>query len=135
MVGVEDAADQWKPHILVLTLQPSFPDSIRKFLNRPAIHLLVRVKLETKPKKNEDRVLVLTTWRIYLFGLKVPAKVECSFNVLEIRALNALNHNQILVETEKASYNFKFPTPESADQVTRHVNTALAKIFPSPASV
>uniref|UniRef100_A0A670K5U2 Capping protein regulator and myosin 1 linker 3 n=1 Tax=Podarcis muralis TaxID=64176 RepID=A0A670K5U2_PODMU len=29
----------------------------------------------------------------------------------------------------------KFPTPESADQVTRHVNTSLAKIFPSPASV
>uniref|UniRef100_A0ABM5EJ41 Capping protein, Arp2/3 and myosin-I linker protein 3 isoform X1 n=1 Tax=Pogona vitticeps TaxID=103695 RepID=A0ABM5EJ41_9SAUR len=110
-------------------------DSIRKVLNRPPIHLLVRVKLETKPKKNEDRVLVLTTWRIYLLGLKVPAKVECSFNVLEIRALNALNHNQILVETEKATYSLKFPTSESADQVTRHVNTALAKIFPSPASV
>ncbi|XP_053121176.1 capping protein, Arp2/3 and myosin-I linker protein 3 isoform X3 [Hemicordylus capensis] len=110
-------------------------DSIRKFLNRPPIHLLVKVKLETKPKKNEDRALVLTTWRIYLFGLKVPAKVECSFNVLEIRALNALNHNQILVETEKANYSLKFPTPESVDQVTRHVNTALAKIFPSPASV
>ncbi|KAH0626161.1 hypothetical protein JD844_000962 [Phrynosoma platyrhinos] len=58
---------------------------------------------------------VLTTWRIYLFALKVPAK--------------------ILVETEKANYSFKFPNPESADQVTRHVNTALAKIFPSPASV
>ncbi|XP_053218903.1 capping protein, Arp2/3 and myosin-I linker protein 3 isoform X2 [Podarcis raffonei] len=110
-------------------------DSIRKFLNRPPIHLLVRVKLETKPKKSEDRVLVLTTWRIYLFGLKVPAKLECSFNVLEIRALNALHHNQILVETEKANYSLKFPTPESADQVTRHVNTSLAKIFPSPASV
>ncbi|KAL8177189.1 UNVERIFIED_CONTAM: Capping protein, Arp2/3 and myosin-I linker protein 3, partial [Gekko kuhli] len=78
---------------------------------------------------------VLTTWRIYLFGLKVPAKIESSFNVLEIRALNALNHNQILVETEKATYSLKFPSPESADQVTRHVNTALAKIFPSPASV
>ncbi|XP_054850584.1 capping protein, Arp2/3 and myosin-I linker protein 3 [Eublepharis macularius] len=110
-------------------------DSIRKSLNRPPIHLLVRVKLETKPKKTEDRVLVLTAWRVYLFGVKVPAKIECSFNVLEIRALNALNHNQILVETEKATYSLKFPTPESADQVTRHVNTALAKIFPSPASV
>ncbi|XP_063157657.1 capping protein, Arp2/3 and myosin-I linker protein 3 [Candoia aspera] len=110
-------------------------ESIRKFLSRPPIHLLVRVKLETKPKKNEDRVLVLTTWRIYLFGIKMPAKLECSFNVLEIRALNTLNHNQILVETEKANYNLKFPTPESAGQVTRHVNTALAKIFPSPASV
>ncbi|XP_061445127.1 capping protein, Arp2/3 and myosin-I linker protein 3 isoform X2 [Rhineura floridana] len=110
-------------------------DSVRKFLNRPPIHLLTRVKLESKPKKNEDRVLVLTTWRIYLFSLKVPAKLECSFNVLEIRALNALNHNQILVETEKANYNLKFPTPESADQVTRHVNNALAKIFPCPASV
>ncbi|XP_015677709.1 capping protein, Arp2/3 and myosin-I linker protein 3 [Protobothrops mucrosquamatus] len=113
----------------------SFAESIRKVLNRPAVHLLVRVKLETKPKKNEDRVLVLTTWRVYLFGIKMPAKPETSFNVLEIRALNTLNHNQILVETEKANYNLKFPTPESAGQVTRHVNSALAKIFPSPASV
>ncbi|XP_039194020.1 capping protein, Arp2/3 and myosin-I linker protein 3 isoform X4 [Crotalus tigris] len=110
-------------------------ESIRKVLNRPAVHLLVRVKLETKPKKNEDRVLVLTTWRVYLFGIKMPAKPESSFNVLEIRALNTLNHNQILVETEKANYNLKFPTAESAGQVTRHVNSALAKIFPSPASV
>ncbi|XP_026575346.1 capping protein, Arp2/3 and myosin-I linker protein 3 [Pseudonaja textilis] len=110
-------------------------ESIRKVLNRPAVHLLVRVKLETKPKKNEDRVLVLTTWRIYLFGIKMPAKPESSFNVLEIRALNPLNHNQILVETEKANYNLKFPTPESAGQMTRHVNSALAKIFPNPASV
>uniref|UniRef100_A0A670ZYR8 Capping protein regulator and myosin 1 linker 3 n=1 Tax=Pseudonaja textilis TaxID=8673 RepID=A0A670ZYR8_PSETE len=60
---------------------------------------------------------------------------ESSFNVLEIRALNPLNHNQILVETEKANYNLKFPTPESAGQMTRHVNSALAKIFPNPASV
>ncbi|XP_043351870.1 capping protein, Arp2/3 and myosin-I linker protein 3 isoform X5 [Dermochelys coriacea] len=108
------------------------PASIRKVLSRPPNPLLLKVKLETKPKKFEDRVLVLTAWRLHLFGLKVPAKVESSFNVLEIRTLNTINHSQILVDTEKATYSFKFPSPASADQVTRHVNAALGKIFPSP---
>uniref|UniRef100_A0A8C6XW53 CARMIL pleckstrin homology domain-containing protein n=1 Tax=Naja naja TaxID=35670 RepID=A0A8C6XW53_NAJNA len=105
-----------KSFLPILILQFSFAESIRKVLNRPAIHLLVRVKLETKPKKNEDRVLVLTTWRIYLFGIKLPAKVSET-------------------KEKRANYNLKFPTPESAGQMTRHVNSALAKIFPNPASV
>uniref|UniRef100_A0A8C4WMT6 Capping protein regulator and myosin 1 linker 3 n=1 Tax=Gopherus evgoodei TaxID=1825980 RepID=A0A8C4WMT6_9SAUR len=40
--------------------------------------------------------------------------------------------SQILVDTEKATYSFKFPSPASAEQVTQHVNAALGKIFPSP---
>ncbi|KAM9121031.1 capping protein, Arp2/3 and myosin-I linker protein 3 isoform 1-T1 [Pangshura tecta] len=107
-------------------------DGIRKALSRPPNPLLLKVKLETKPKKFEDRVLVLTAWRLHVFGLKVPAKVESSFNVLEIRTLNTINHCQILVDTEKATYSFKFPSPASAKQVTQHVNAALSKIFPGP---
>ncbi|KAB0390518.1 hypothetical protein E2I00_017500, partial [Balaenoptera physalus] len=37
----------------------------------------------------------LTSWRLHLFPLKVPAKVESSFNVLEIRAFNTLSQNQV----------------------------------------
>ncbi|KAH1182320.1 hypothetical protein KIL84_010074 [Mauremys mutica] len=107
-------------------------DSIRKVLSRPPSPRLLKVKLETKPKKFEDRVLVLTAWRLHVFGLKVPAKVESSFNVLEIRTLNTINHCQILLDTEKATYSFKFPSPAGAEQVTQHVHAALSKIFPSP---
>uniref|UniRef100_A0A452GVA8 CARMIL pleckstrin homology domain-containing protein n=1 Tax=Gopherus agassizii TaxID=38772 RepID=A0A452GVA8_9SAUR len=92
-------------------------------LSRPPNPLLLKVKLETKPRKFEDRVLV-SYW--------VGGGVESSFNVLEIRTLNTINHCQILVDTEKATYSFKFPSPASAEQVTQHVNAALGKIFPSP---
>ncbi|XP_029435214.1 capping protein, Arp2/3 and myosin-I linker protein 3 isoform X2 [Rhinatrema bivittatum] len=111
-------------------------DSVKKFLSsKPGTHPQHRIKLETKSKKYEDRVLVLTTWRVYIFLLKVPAKVDNSFNVLEIRSISVLSKNQILVETEKLNYSLKLPSPESIDQVISHVNLALSKIFPSPASV
>uniref|UniRef100_F7DK59 Capping protein regulator and myosin 1 linker 3 n=1 Tax=Monodelphis domestica TaxID=13616 RepID=F7DK59_MONDO len=107
-------------------------ESIRRCLSRGAVHQQHRVKLETKPKKYEDRVLALTAWRLHLFPLKVPAKVESSFNVLEIRTFSTLNQNQILVETERGTVSMRLPSAESVEQVTRHVSTALAKVCPGP---
>ncbi|GAB5572728.1 capping protein [Prionailurus iriomotensis] len=107
-------------------------DSIRRCLSQGAVLQQHRVKLETKPKKFEDRVLALTSWRLHLFPLKVPAKVESSFNVLEIRAFNTLSQNQILVETERGLVSMRLPSAESVDQVTRHVSSALSKVCPGP---
>ncbi|EDL36298.1 mCG141016 [Mus musculus] len=107
-------------------------DSIRRCLSQGAVLQQHRVKLETKPKKFEDRVLALTSWRLHLFPLKVPAKVESSFNVLEIRAFNTLSQNQILVETERGTVSMRLPSAESVDQVTRHVSSALSKVCPGP---
>ncbi|XP_021099527.1 capping protein, Arp2/3 and myosin-I linker protein 3 isoform X3 [Heterocephalus glaber] len=107
-------------------------DSIRRCLSQGAVFQQHRVKLETKPKKFEDRVLALTSWRLHLFPLKVPAKVESSFNVLEIRAFNTLGQNQILVETERGMVSLRLPSAESVDQVTRHVSSALSKVCPGP---
>ncbi|XP_045440739.1 capping protein, Arp2/3 and myosin-I linker protein 3 isoform X4 [Pipistrellus kuhlii] len=110
-------------------------DSIRRCLSQGAVLQQHRVKLETKPKKFEDRVLALTSWRLHLFPLKVPAKVESSFNVLEIRAFNTLSQNQILVETERGMVSLRLPSAESVDQVTRHVSSALSKVCPGPGSL
>ncbi|KAK2495155.1 hypothetical protein MC885_010075, partial [Smutsia gigantea] len=51
-------------------------DSIRRCLSQGAVLQQHRVRLETKPKKFEDRVLALTSWRLHLFPLKLPAKVR-----------------------------------------------------------
>ncbi|KAI4540231.1 hypothetical protein MG293_009272, partial [Ovis ammon polii] len=93
-------------------------DSIRRCLSQGAVLQQHRVKLETKPKKFEDRVLV-----------------ESSFNVLEIRAFNTLSQNQILVETERGIVSMRLPSAESVDQVTRHVSSALSKVCPGPGSL
>ncbi|OWK09545.1 hypothetical protein Celaphus_00006515, partial [Cervus elaphus hippelaphus] len=108
---------------------------IRRCLSQGAVLQQHRVKLETKPKKFEDRVLALTSWRLHFFPLKVPAKVESSFNVLEIRAFNTLSQNQILVETERGMVSMRLPSAESVDQVTRHVSSALSKVCPGPGSL
>ncbi|XP_037690516.1 capping protein, Arp2/3 and myosin-I linker protein 3 isoform X2 [Choloepus didactylus] len=107
-------------------------DSVRRCLSQGAVLQQHRVKLETKPKKFEDRVLALTSWRLHLFPLKIPAKVESSFNVLEIRAFNTFSQNQILVETERGTVSMRLPSAESVDQVTRHVSSALSKVCPGP---
>ncbi|XP_059857977.1 capping protein, Arp2/3 and myosin-I linker protein 3 [Delphinus delphis] len=122
---------------LTRELQAHHPpaDSIRRSLSQAAVLQQHRVKLETKPKKFEDRVLALTSWRLHIFPLKVPAKVESSFNVLEIRAFNTLSQNQILVETERGMVSMRLPSAESVDQVTRHVSSALSKVCPGPGSL
>ncbi|KAK3522397.1 hypothetical protein QTP86_009539 [Hemibagrus guttatus] len=51
-------------------------DSIRKFVDKSAIKFARGVKLETKNGKTEDRILVITTWRLYLMASKVPTKVS-----------------------------------------------------------
>uniref|UniRef100_F7FAM7 Capping protein regulator and myosin 1 linker 3 n=1 Tax=Monodelphis domestica TaxID=13616 RepID=F7FAM7_MONDO len=99
-------------------------ESIRRCLSRGAVHQQHRVKLETKPKKYEDRVLLHPSFP--------PSQVESSFNVLEIRTFSTLNQNQILVETERGTVSMRLPSAESVEQVTRHVSTALAKVCPGP---
>ncbi|XP_052561366.1 uncharacterized protein LOC128091961 isoform X5 [Tympanuchus pallidicinctus] len=49
-------------------------ESIRRALGRPRIHLLLRARLETKPRRLEERILALTAWRLHLFGPTTPAK-------------------------------------------------------------
>uniref|UniRef100_A0A8C4PMQ1 Capping protein regulator and myosin 1 linker 3 n=1 Tax=Equus asinus asinus TaxID=83772 RepID=A0A8C4PMQ1_EQUAS len=99
-------------------------DSIRRCLSQGAVIQQHRVKLETKPKKFEDRVLV----RAGSLGHPMPPQVESSFNVLEIRAFNTLSQNQVM-ETERGMVSMRLPSAESVDQVTRHVSSALSKVY------
>ncbi|KAG8003445.1 Capping protein, partial [Nibea albiflora] len=48
---------------------------------------------------------VLTTWRLYFLAPKIPAKVENTFNFLEIRALNSQPEHQVIIDTDKSSYS------------------------------
>ncbi|XP_042747480.1 capping protein, Arp2/3 and myosin-I linker protein 3-like isoform X1 [Lagopus leucura] len=96
-------------------------ESIRRALGRPRIHLLLRARLETKPRRLEERILALTAWRLHLFGPTTPAKIamrnctwicmpicvptctkiavccqaEGSLSVLEIRCISATSPTQV----------------------------------------
>ncbi|XP_046728887.1 capping protein, Arp2/3 and myosin-I linker protein 3-like isoform X3 [Silurus meridionalis] len=115
---------------------PCFPsvsreltDSIRKFIDKSAVKFARGVKLETKNGKSEDRILVITTWRLYLMASKVPTKVETTFNFLEIRAMNTHPEMQVVIETEKSTYSLRLQSREHRDHVINHINYALSRIF------
>ncbi|XP_040210289.1 capping protein, Arp2/3 and myosin-I linker protein 3 isoform X2 [Rana temporaria] len=120
-----------------LCMEPcrALQDSIRQLLSRAGGEFrLQRVQLETRPRKLEDRILVTTCWRFYIFYIKLPAKIESSFSVLEIRSLTAISLNQILIETEKGSFQLTL-SAQNTDQLINGIQATLSKIFPTPDTV
>ncbi|KAM4809106.1 capping protein, Arp2/3 and myosin-I linker protein 3 isoform 2-T2 [Rhinophrynus dorsalis] len=103
-------------------------DSIRQLLSRAGGEFrLQRVQLETRPRKLEERILVTTCWRFYIFYIKLPAKIESSFSVLEIRSLTAVSLNQGSFQLTLSSQN--------TDQLINSIQATLSKIFPTPDTV
>ncbi|XP_073527184.1 capping protein, Arp2/3 and myosin-I linker protein 3 isoform X2 [Phyllobates terribilis] len=120
-----------------LCMEPcrALQDSIRQQLSRAGGEFrLQRVQLETRPRKLEDRILVTTCWRFYIFYIKLPAKIESSFSVLEIRCLTAISLSQILIETEKGSFQLTL-SAQNTDQLINGIQATLSKIFPTPDTV
>ncbi|XP_036438243.1 capping protein, Arp2/3 and myosin-I linker protein 3-like [Colossoma macropomum] len=112
-----------------VTVSRELTDSIRKFIDKSSIKFVRGIKLETKNGKSEDRILVLTTWRLYLMAAKVPTKVEATFNFLEIRATNTHPEMQVVIETDKSTYSLRLQTRDHLDHVINHINFALSRIF------
>ncbi|XP_036969838.1 capping protein, Arp2/3 and myosin-I linker protein 3-like isoform X2 [Acanthopagrus latus] len=104
-------------------------ESIKKIVDKSSIKFIHGIKVDTKSGKTEDRVLVLTTWRLYFLAPKIPAKVETTFNFLEIRALNSQPDHQVIIDTDKSSYSLRFESREHLNHVVSHINFALSRIF------
>uniref|UniRef100_A0A8C8LVC2 Capping protein regulator and myosin 1 linker 3 n=1 Tax=Oncorhynchus tshawytscha TaxID=74940 RepID=A0A8C8LVC2_ONCTS len=103
---------------------------IRKIIDKSSTKFIRGIKLETKNGKSEDRILVLTTWRLYLLVTKVPTKViEVTFNFLEIRAMNSHPEHQVVIDTDKSTYSLWLQSRDHLSHVVSHVNFALSRIF------
>ncbi|KAM9584572.1 capping protein, Arp2/3 and myosin-I linker protein 3 [Morphnus guianensis] len=112
-------------------IAPQPPQSIRRVLGRPRIHLVLPARLENQSRRLEERVLVLTAWRLHLFGTKLPPKASSSFNVLEIRSISTPSPTQVRVETERGPFPLAFACPEAAARLTRALGAALGRALPS----
>ncbi|XP_072192446.1 capping protein, Arp2/3 and myosin-I linker protein 3 isoform X6 [Excalfactoria chinensis] len=104
--------------------------SIRRALGRPRIHLLLRARLETKPRRLEERILALTAWRLHLFGPTTPAKAEGSLSVLEIRCISATSPTQVRLDTERGPLALALATPAAAACLARELGAALGRALP-----
>ncbi|XP_060934311.1 capping protein, Arp2/3 and myosin-I linker protein 3-like [Limanda limanda] len=112
-----------------VSVSKDISESIRKIIDKSSIKFVCGIKLDTKNGKTEDRILVLTTWRLYFLAPKVPAKVESTFNFLEIRALNSHPDHQVIIDTDKCSFCLRFELREHVNHVVSHINYALSRIF------
>ncbi|XP_034558290.1 capping protein, Arp2/3 and myosin-I linker protein 3 isoform X3 [Notolabrus celidotus] len=104
-------------------------ESIRKVLDKQAIKFVRAIKQDTRSGKTEDRILVLATWRLYLFAVKVPTKMEVTFNFLEIRAMNTYQEYQVVIDTDKTTYSLRLQTQDQLDHMVNHINYALSRVF------
>ncbi|KAL0966343.1 hypothetical protein UPYG_G00294110 [Umbra pygmaea] len=104
-------------------------ENIRKLTDKQSIKFIQAVKLDTKNGKLEDRILVLTTWRLHLFAGKVPTKMEVTFNFLEIRAMNTYPEYQVVIDTDKVTHSLRLQSQDHLDEMMSHVNFALSRIF------
>ncbi|XP_036373398.1 capping protein, Arp2/3 and myosin-I linker protein 3-like, partial [Megalops cyprinoides] len=112
-----------------VSMSREITESIRKVIDKSSIKFARGVKLETKSGRSEDRILVLTTWRLYLMTAKIPTKVETTFNFLEIRAMNTHPDHLVVIETDKSTYSLKLQSHDHLDHVINHINFALSRIF------
>ncbi|KAF7655343.1 hypothetical protein LDENG_00057080, partial [Lucifuga dentata] len=104
-------------------------ENIRRVLDKQAVKFVRAIKQDTRSGKSEDRILVLATWRLYLFAVKVPTKVEVTFNFLEIRAMNTYPEHQVVIDTDKTTYSLRLQTQDQLDHVVSHINYALSRVF------
>ncbi|XP_029988254.1 capping protein, Arp2/3 and myosin-I linker protein 3-like isoform X2 [Sphaeramia orbicularis] len=112
-----------------VSVNKEITESIRKIIDKSSIKFICGIKLDTKNSKTEDRILVLTTWRLYFLAPKIPAKVETTFNFLEIRSLNSQPDHQVVIDTDKSSHSLKFESRDHLNHVVSHINYALSRIF------
>ncbi|XP_035826873.1 F-actin-uncapping protein LRRC16A [Aplysia californica] len=109
-------------------------DSIRDALDKRVKATLKRmVKMDTRGDKSENRVLVFSQHRLYIFTAKVPSRMENNFHFLDIQGIESKKTNQMTVTIDGKSYVFSSiePMSDEMDHIITHIGISLKQIFPA----
>ncbi|NWI60598.1 CARL2 protein, partial [Calyptomena viridis] len=104
-------------------------EGITAFLGTKKVLLLLSVQLRVK-SKYDNFVLVLMPWRAYVLPVMLPVRVHSSFSFLEVREMTVQEPSMVVIETDAASYTFRFMSLDDLEQVVIHVIMSLKKVFP-----
>ncbi|KAM6195025.1 capping protein, Arp2/3 and myosin-I linker protein 2 [Sarcoramphus papa] len=104
-------------------------EGITAFLGTKKILLVMSVQLQVK-SKYDDYILVLTPWRAYVLPVMLPVRVHSSFSFLEVKEMTVREPSLVVIETDAASYAFRFMSFDDLEQVVIHVTMSLKKVFP-----
>ncbi|NXU57287.1 CARL2 protein, partial [Turnix velox] len=106
-----------------------FSEGITSFLGTKKVLLVMSIQLQVK-SKYDDYILVLTPWRAYLLPVMLPVRVHSSFSFLEVKEMTVREPSLVVIETDAASYAFRFMCFDDLEQVVIHVTLSLKKVFP-----
>ncbi|XP_009890705.1 PREDICTED: leucine-rich repeat-containing protein 16C, partial [Charadrius vociferus] len=104
-------------------------EGITAFLGTKKVLLVLSVQLQVK-SKYDDYILVLTPWRAYVLPVMLPVRVHSSFSFLEVKEMTVREPSLVVIETDAASYAFRFMCFDDLEQVVIHVTMSLKKVFP-----
>nr|XP_030137945.3 capping protein, Arp2/3 and myosin-I linker protein 2 isoform X1 [Taeniopygia guttata] len=107
-------------------------EGITAFLGTKKVLLVLSIQLQVK-SKYDDFILVLTPWRAYVLPVMLPVRVHSSFSFLEVREMTVQEPSvtlQVVIETDAASFAFRFMSLDDMEQVVIHVTMSLKKVFP-----
>ncbi|NXW38445.1 CARL2 protein, partial [Phaetusa simplex] len=104
-------------------------EGIAAFLGTKKVLLVMSIQLQVK-SKYDDYILVLTPWRAYVLPVMLPVRVHSSFSFLEVREMTVREPSLVVIETDAASYAFRFMCFDDLEQVVIHVTMSLKKVFP-----
>ncbi|NWS60658.1 CARL2 protein, partial [Chunga burmeisteri] len=104
-------------------------EGITAFLGTKKVLLAMSVQLQVKAQY-DDFILVLTPWRAYVLPVMLPVRVHSSFSFLEVRGMTVREPSLVVIETDAASYAFRFMSFDDLEQVVIHVTMSLKKVFP-----
>ncbi|XP_027759882.1 capping protein, Arp2/3 and myosin-I linker protein 2 [Empidonax traillii] len=104
-------------------------EGITTLLGTKKVLLELSVQLQVK-SKYDDFILVLTPWRAYVLPAVLPVRVHSSFSFLEVREMTVQEPSVVVIETDAASYAFRFMSLDDLEQVVIHVTMSLKKVFP-----
>ncbi|NXE09201.1 CARL2 protein, partial [Lophotis ruficrista] len=103
-------------------------EGIIAFLGTKKVLLVMSIQLQVK-SKYDDYLLVLTPWRAYVLPVMLPVKVHSSFSFLEVKEMTVQESSLVVIETDTASYAFRFMAFHDLEQVVIHVIMSLKKVF------
>ncbi|KAM3665251.1 LOW QUALITY PROTEIN: capping protein, Arp2/3 and myosin-I linker protein 2 [Ammospiza maritima maritima] len=104
-------------------------EGITTFLGTKKVLLVLSIQLQVK-SKYDDFILVLTPWRAYVLPVMLPVRVHSSFSFLEVREMAVQEPSVVVIETDAASFAFRFMSLDDLEQVVIHVTVSLKKVFP-----
>ncbi|XP_017596292.1 PREDICTED: capping protein, Arp2/3 and myosin-I linker protein 2 [Corvus brachyrhynchos] len=104
-------------------------EGITAFLGTKKVLLVLSIQLQVK-SKYDDFILVLTPWRAYVLPVMLQVRVHSSFSFLEVREMTVQEPSVVVIETDAASYAFRFMSLDDLEQVVIHVTMSLKKVFP-----